>query len=197
MKEPVEVTLFFNFRSPYCYIASKTLFSIVDDFHANIVWKPLSGWTGRSEPERAKVKIPLVRQDIARITESMGIPMNPPPITTEPTKAGAGSLLAQEKGLLREYITAMMHKEWGEGQDIGDEQVILDVGEDIGLSRDELGAAIVSPDNLAVMTANWEEAQALGVFGVPSFVIGDAIFWGSDRIEYVLDHLRQLRAARW
>lgn len=196
MTTSVDVKLFFNFRSPYCYIASKTLFAIVDNFHANIVWKPLGGWTGRSSPDRAKVKVPLTRQDIKRITGKMGIPMNPPPITTEPTKAGAGSLLAEQRGLLRDYIVAMMDKEWAEGQDIGDPDVILGVGEQIGLAREELAAAIEAPEHLAKLEQNWEEAQSLGVIGVPTFVIGEDIFWGSDRIEYVLDHLRELRLAK-
>lgn len=196
MTTAVDVKLFFNFRSPYCYIASKSLFAIVDDFHTNIVWKPLGGWTGRSSPDRAKVKIPLVRQDIKRITGKMGIPMNPPPITTEPTKAGAGSLLAEQRGLLRDYIVAMMAKEWAEGQDISDTDVILGVGEQIGLDRRELAAAIEAPEHLATLEQNWEEAQSLGVFGVPTFVIGEDIFWGSDRIDYVLDHLRELRVAK-
>ncbi len=196
MTEATKVKLFFNFRSPYCYIASKTLFSLVDDYHAKFEWKPLAGWTGRSAPDRAKVKIPLVRQDICRITKKMGIAMNPPPITTEPTKAGAGSLLAEERGLLREYVVAMMDKEWAVGLDIGDPEIILTVGQDIGLDKQELLNALESQHYLARMEENWQEAQALGVFGVPTFVIGDEIFWGSDRIDYVRDHLQELGLAK-
>lgn len=196
MVTPVDVKLFFNFRSPYCYIASKTLFDIFDGYHTNLVWKPLGGWTGRSSPDRAKVKVPLTRQDVKRITGRMGIAMNPPPITTEPTRAGAGSLLAEAQGVLREYIVEMMRKEWADGQDIGDTNIILEVGEAVGLDRDELSEAIESADNLVQMESNWEEAQALGVIGVPTFVIGEEIFWGSDRIEYVLDYLHEQRLAR-
>ncbi len=196
MTTPIDVKLYFNFRSPYCYIASKILFEIFDEFHTNLVWRPLGGWTGRSSPDRAKVKVPLTRQDVARITKKMGIPMNPPPITTEPTKAGAGSLLAESKGLLRPYLIEMMRAEWASGLDIGDTDVILNVGDTVGLDRTELAAAIESQDNLAQLEKNWEEAQALGVIGVPTFVIGEEIFWGSDRIEYVKDHLRELRLSR-
>ena len=108
MSEPVDVKLYFNFRSPYCYIASKTLFAIFDEFNTRLIWRPLGGWSGRSSPERAKVKVPLTRQDVRRITAKMGIPMNPPPLTTEPTKAGAASLLAEQKGLLRPWIVEVM-----------------------------------------------------------------------------------------
>ncbi|MDX1733548.1 MAG: DsbA family protein [Halioglobus sp.] len=196
MSEPVDVKLFFNFRSPYCYIASKTLFRIFDDYHANLVWRPLGGWSGRSSPERAKVKVPLTRQDVRRITAKMGIPMNPPPLTTDPTMAGAASLLAEERGLLREWIVEVMRAEWAHGLDIGDADVLLQVGEGIGLQRDELETAFTDAQRLARLEENWEEAQALGLIGVPSFQVGEELFWGSDRIEYVLDHLRDLRLSR-
>ncbi len=193
MNSPVDVKLFFNFRSPYCYIASKTLFRIVDDYDTNLVWRPLGGWSGRSSPDRAKVKIPLTRQDVRRITAKMGIPMNPPPITTEPTKAGAASLLAEEKGLLRPWIVEVMRAEWAHGLDIGDEDVLLGVGERIGLDAGELQASFSDTNNLEQLESNWNEAQELGLIGVPSFQIGEELFWGSDRIEYVLDHLDDLR----
>ena len=196
MLEPVELKLFFNFRSPYCYIASKFMFEVFDNYHAKLVWRPLGGWTGRSSPDRARVKVPITRQDVARITRRMGIPMNPPPISTEPTRAGAGSLLAEQKGVLRPYIVEMMRKEWAEGQDIGETEIILQVGEEVGLDRGELEEALDSEDNLALLGKNWEEAQDLGVIGVPSFVVGEEIFWGSDRIDYVKDHLRELGLAR-
>jgi len=193
MTKPVEVKLFFNFRSPYCYIASKTLFQIYDDYDVDMAWRPLGGWSGRSAPERAKVKIPLTRQDVKRITGKMGIPMNPPPISTDPTIAGAASLLAQEQGLLREWIVEVMRAEWASGSDIGDEQVLLDVGAKIGLDSAALAASFTNEAYLAQMEENWNEAQNAGVIGVPSFQIGEELFWGADRIEYVLDHLQSLR----
>ena len=196
MSEPVDVKLFFNFRSPYCYIASKTLFRIFDDFHANLVWRPLGGWSGRSSPERAKVKVPLTRQDVRRITAKMGIPMKPPPLTTDPTRAGAASLLAQERDLLRPWIVEVMRAEWADGLDIGDEKVLLDVGAKVGLDAVELREAFGDESKLSRLDKNWEEAQELGLIGVPSFQIGDELFWGSDRIQYVLDHLRDLRLSK-
>ena len=196
MTQSVDIKLFFNFRSPYCYIASKTMFEVFDRYQANLLWRPLGGWTGRSSPDRAKVKVPITRQDVARITRKMGIPMNPPPITTDPTPAGAGSFLAEKQGVLRSYIVEMMRREWAQGQDIGDTGVILQVGESVGLDTAELREAIESKESLLQMERNWEEAQDLGVIGVPSFVIGEEIFWGSDRIEYLDDHLRELRLTR-
>jgi 2-hydroxychromene-2-carboxylate isomerase len=196
MIEPVDVTLYFNFRSPYCYLASKTLWPIFDDYHTNLVWRPLGGWDGRSPPEVALKKLPIARQDMARFARRLGIPVNPPPKTTDPTLAGAGSLLAQEKGLLRPYIIEVMRREWAEGADIGQLDQLLDVGEQVGLDRDELAAAAQDPARQAILEANWREADERGAVGVPTFIIGEEIFWGQDRIDFVLEHLRELRLSR-
>ena len=195
MTEPIDVTLFFNFRSPYCYLASKKMFALVDDHGARFVWRPLGGWAGRSPPERAKYKIPIVRQDVKRWCRRMEIPFQPPPITTEPTIAAAGSLYAESAGLLREYVVAVMAKEWAEGADIGQPDVLLGVGESVGLERAGLAAAIEDEANLAVLERNHEEAQEKGAFGVPTFIVGEEIFWGQDRIEFVAEHLDRLRGA--
>ena len=196
MSKAVEVKVFFNFRSPYCYLASKNLWRIFDDYHATLVWRPFGGWDGRSNPERAKIKVPLTRQDVGRWARRMGIPMNPPPLATDPTKAGAGSLLAERKGLLREYIIEVMRAEWADGQDIGRDEVLLKIGAAIGLSEKELVEAVASEANLKRLEANRKEADEMGIFGVPSFVIGEEKFWGNDRIDFVIDYLRELRLSK-
>ena len=196
MTEPVDVRLFFNFRSPYCYLASKSLWTIFDDFHTRLVFTPLPGWSGRSDPDRAKIKIPLVRQDVKRWARRLGIPFNPPPITTDPTRAGAASLHAEKAGKLRAFIVETMRVEWAEGRDIGDSAVLRDIAERVGLDGDAVIAAADDPANLATLAANAEEAKALGVFGVPTFLIGEEMFWGNDRIDFVVDHLMELRLRR-
>jgi len=196
MVEPVEVAVYFNFRSPYCYLATKLMWPVFDEFHTRLLWRPLGGWNGRSSPEVALKKLPIARQDMARFARRLGIPVNPPPKTTDPTRAGAGSLLAQERGLLRPYIMEVMRREWADGADIGDRDVLLEVGARIGLDRDELADAVDDPQRQSQLEANWREAEERGAIGVPTFIIGEEIFWGQDRIDFVLEHLRELRLAR-
>ncbi len=192
MTAAVDIQFYYNFRSPYCYLVSKSVWDIFDDYRANLVWRPLGGWSGRSDPDRAKVKIPLVRQDVKRWCRKLGIPFVPPPITTESTLAGAGSLLAEREGLLRPYIVEVMRAEWAEGRDIGQVDVLRDVAATVGLDSDALIAATEDPENLATLDRYAAEAQEKGVFGVPSFVIGDEVFWGNDRLDFIRDHLREL-----
>lgn len=196
MARSAELKLFFNFRSPYCYLASKTLFSLVDDYRVELLWRPLGGWDGRSPPERAKVKVPLTRQDVARWARRMNIPCVPPPITTDPTPAGVVSLLAEEKGCLRDYVLAATHAEWGQGRDIGQQDILCAAAARAGLDAAEVAAALEDPARRQVLEDNWREAQDLGVIGVPTFVIGEQIFWGNDRIDFAREHLQEAGLAR-
>jgi 2-hydroxychromene-2-carboxylate isomerase len=196
MSESVDIKIFFNFRSPYCYLASKTMFGMLDDFNVNLVWRPLAGWDGRSPPERAKVKIPLTRQDIARWARRMGIPCNPPPPTTDPTLAGLGSLLAEKKGCLKEYIIEVTRCEWAGGNDIGQRDILIAVAESVGLDAKEFEATLDNPESQKQLDDNWKEAQELGVIGVPTFVVNDQVFWGNDRLDFVEDYLAELRLVK-
>lgn len=192
----VDVRLFFNFRSPYCYLASKRLFGVLDDFFVSLLWRPLGGYSGRSPPERAKKKMPLARQDVRRFARRMGIPVVPPPPTTDPTRAARGSLFAEEQGLLRPYVIEVMRAEWARGADIGEPEILLDVGRQIGLDPSGLAEAMESAARQAQLDANAEEADRLGAIGVPTWIVGEEIFWGNDRLEFLEEHLTELRLRR-
>lgn len=192
----VEVRVFFNLRSPYCYLASKSMWRLFDEYRVTLAWRPLGGWTGRSAPDRAKVKVPITRQDVARWCRRLGIPFVPPPITTEPTRAGAVSLLAEERGVLREFVVEVLRAEWATGADIGELDVLGAVGARVGLEREEVRRAADDPDRRARLEAHGDEAAAASVIGVPSFIVGDQIFWGNDRIPFLEEHLRELRLSR-
>jgi len=193
---PIDVTVFFNYRSPYCYLASKKLWTIEDDHGGRLTWKPLGGWVGRSPPDRAKIKVPLTRQDVARWARRMAIPFVPPPISTDPTRAAAGALLAIERGVIRPYTIAVMALEWGEGRDIGELDVLVAAGQAAGLDRNTLAAAVDDPARRATLDDNARAAEAAGAFGVPTFVIDDQLFWGQDRIDFVTEELDLRRHPR-
>ena len=186
------VRVFFNFRSPYGYLASHSLFPRLAAFDVDILWRSLGGWDGRSAPERAKVKVPITRQDVARWCRRMQVPFNPPPISTDPTPAALVAFAAEDAGLLPDYVRRVMWREWAEGQDIGITEVLEDVARDIGLATDAVRTALDDVTHLARLQENWQEAESLGVIGVPSFVVGDQIFWGNDRLEFLEEHLTEL-----
>lgn len=191
-----ELCVYFNLRSPYCYLASKRMFDVFDRFTVEVSWKPLGGWDGRSPPERAQGKLPIARQDVSRWAARLGIPFTPPPKDTDPTNAALVSLAAEKAGMLREFVIEVMRAEWGRGEDIGQPEVLRRVCETIGIGAAAVDPALADPAGAAALERNWQDAQTDGVIGVPSFVIGSEIFWGNDRLDFLSDHLTALRLAR-
>ena len=189
----IEVKVYFNFRSPYCYLASKRMFDVLDVPDVRIVWRPLGGWKGRSPPERAAYKLPIARQDVARWCKRLKIPFVPPPKDTEPTRAGAGSFLAEKMGLLRPYVVEVMREEWEFGQDIGQTEPLLRAAARAGLPADPFIQAVDDPANRQALADSEAQAAADGAFGVPTFVVGTEVFWGNDRLDFLAEHLDELR----
>lgn len=184
--------VFFNFRSPYCYLASHSLFERIARYDVDLAWHSLGGWDGRSPPERAKVKVPLTRQDVARWCKRLGVPFNPPPITTDPTPAALVACSAETAGVLPDYARAVMWQEWAVGEDIGQSAVLQRVAQAVGMPARDVDAALDSAPFRQRLTDNWQLANELGVIGVPTFVVGDQIFWGNDRMDFLEEHLAEL-----
>lgn len=186
----MDVEVFFNYRSPYSYLASLQMWKLEDDHGATFVWRPLGGWDGRSPPDRVKQKLLIVRQDCARWAKRLAAPfVPPPPAMTDATLAAIGSLHAVQVGRLRPYTIGAMRAAWGEGRDISQRDVLLDVAESAGLDRAEFAAALEDPAHREQLAKNAAEAAERGIFGVPTFAIGNELFWGQDRIDFVAEYL--------
>lgn len=190
----IDIKVYFNFRSPYCYLASKRMFDVIIAPDIQIIWRPLGGWNGRSAPDRVAYKLPIVRQDVARWCRRLDIPFVPPPTETDPTNAALGSLLTERLGLLQEYVVEVMREEWEFGQNIGLEEPLLRAAERAGIKADAMRQALKDENGLAKLNQFEESAKVDGAFGVPTFVVGKEVFWGNDRLDFLAEHIASLRA---
>ncbi|MGE3847727.1 MAG: DsbA family protein, partial [Gammaproteobacteria bacterium] len=111
------------------------------------------------------------------------------------TPAALVAYAAEAADLLPRYVKRVMWAEWAEGQDIGAPEVLCHVASEVGLPAAAVPAALDNLDYLAGLQENWQEAESLGVIGVPTFVVGDQVFWGNDRIDFVEEYLAELGLA--
>ena len=88
---------------------------------------------------------------------------------------------------------AAMRLAFLEGADLGEEEVVLEAGRRAGLNAHELGSALADPIIKDALRRATDEALALGVFGVPTMVFGDELFWGDDRLGDAAAAYRALR----
>jgi 2-hydroxychromene-2-carboxylate isomerase len=107
----------------------------------------------------------------------------PVPWPTNDLVVARGMLAAQARGLLKPFALQAMRLAFREGADLAETATVLEAGRRTGIEPDDLQAALADSDLKDALRAATEEAQARGVFGVPTVVVGEELFWGDDRLE--------------
>jgi 2-hydroxychromene-2-carboxylate isomerase len=103
------------------------------------------------------------------------------------------AVAAKEKGMLMPYVEAAFHHMWEAPKKMDDPDVIRAALLESGLDADALIAAAQTPEVKQKLMANTEDAVARGVFGSPSFFVGEELFFGKDRLAAVEDEIRATR----
>jgi 2-hydroxychromene-2-carboxylate isomerase len=92
-----------------------------------------------------------------------------------------GAIVAQAAGCFPAYHAMMFRAMWAEGVNLGDPQIVKEMFAQLGMDPD----AVERDEVKERLKANTEEAVARGAFGAPTFFVGDAMFWGNDRIQFI------------
>ncbi len=105
------------------------------------------------------------------------------PIDTRP--AAAGAAIAQKQGKLPEFVEIVLQAFFVEDRDIADAQVLGELATKIWLDADDVAAGVNALAILKEIDAETEAAAKRGVFGAPTFFVGDDMYFGSDRLMFV------------
>jgi 2-hydroxychromene-2-carboxylate isomerase len=92
---------------------------------------------------------------------------------------------------LPDFVRAVYRANFGDDRDISDAGVVRECLASAGADADEVMAVVSTPEGKARLRSNTETAQRLGIFGAPTFRVGDELFWGHDRLDEALDWARQ------
>ena len=203
MPENKTPRFYFSLRSPYSWLAYRTLMAEHRDLAERLEWVPFfepdqlsarlmkeqGGRFPYSEMSREKHR--YVLQDVGRITKSLGIrvvwPVDRDSIWEVPH---LGYLVARGQGRGHDYIDAVYRARFGQGRDICDRRTIEDIGWELGIDPLALSRASDRPELRAEGIRILLDVCADGVFGVPFFVHGYSRFWGIDRLDAFVEHLR-------
>jgi 2-hydroxychromene-2-carboxylate isomerase len=98
-----------------------------------------------------------------------------------------GAVAAERLGCGPEYREAMYTALWQDGLKLDDPAVWAEVAAKAGLDAARLGAAVEDPEIKTVLVANTERAVARGAFGVPTFFLGEEMYFGKDRLRDVVE----------
>ncbi|KCZ58884.1 2-hydroxychromene-2-carboxylate isomerase [Hyphomonas chukchiensis] len=190
------IDFIFDFGSPNAYLAHMALPGLVARTGASVNYIPclLGGIfkaTGNQSPVMAfgnvKGKLAYDNLEMMRFVKKHGLSkfrMNPHfPVNTLVLMRGA--VAAEMRGELAAYIEAGLKAMWEDGLKMDDPAVYVEAMNAAGLDGAALLEATQDPDVKAKLVANTEAAVARGTFGIPTFFVGDEMFFGKDRLGQV------------
>ena len=188
---------FFDYGSPYSYIADANLAGVLQRTGAEVIYRPMllgGGFkaTGNQSPafESCEPKRSYGGANLARWIERLEIPfrMNPHfPINTITLMRGA--VAAQREGVFDVYHAAVFPAMWRDGLDLGQEPVFREVVTGAGIDADRILTLAGDDEVKGALRAATDEAVSRGAFGAPTFLIGDALFFGADHMAYLEEAL--------
>ena len=190
-----KVEYFFDYVSPFAYLADTQVPALIARTGAEIVYRPFFlGGVMQASKNSPPITVPnkgrYMFTDIQRWAKRYGVPANPNPhfpVNTLNTMRAAVAAVDEPK--FADFHKAMFRGVWVDGQNLADEAVLKGVIDAAGLD----GAALLarSKDQAVkdTLRKNSEEAVERGAFGAPTFFVGDEMFWGNDRLDFLEEAL--------
>ncbi|MBA4315657.1 DsbA family protein [Limnobacter sp.] len=195
LENPPDIDFFFSFRSPYSAIVAPRIFELGRRTGAKVNLRFVLPMVMRGLPV-PKVKREYIVYDTAREAHVRGIPfgrLNDP--VGKPTERGLALIpFAEQHSKGQEFVLSYMQGVWAEGIDAGSDKGLKKIVERAGLRWEGAEVALQHDAWRERATANREELLAAGLWGVPSFKVGNTVVWGQDRLWAVYDALRSYPA---
>lgn len=188
---------YFDFGSPTAYLAYQRLQQLQQQYGVQIHYKPmLLGGVFKATQNQSPATVPakavyMMKYDLPRFARRYGVPfaMNPHfPINTLTLMRGAHAAIARQ--CLPAYCRALFEALWIHGANLADPAVLKRTLADAGLDADALLTAASQEEIKQRLIATTDEAIARGAFGAPTIYLGDEMFFGQDRLDFVEELLK-------
>jgi len=190
MLQPV-LEFWYEFASTYSYPAAMRVEPMAKRAGIAVRWRPFllgpifgaQGWND-SPFNIYPAKGRYMWRDLARICAREQLPLNLPAVRFPQNglKAARVALAGERVGWIGDFTRAVYSASFAEQKDISDDAVLAGILGKLGANSDALVAAS-TPENKAALKAQTDEAIARGIFGAPTFTVGNELFWGNDRLE--------------
>ena len=184
----------FDFGSNYSYLSAMRIEALARERKVEVAWKPFLlgvvfkalGW--QSSPfVLQKLKGDYTWRDMARLCDKYGLPWRQP--TTFPRTALLPmrvALIGADQGWLAPFARRMMTMNFAEDRDIDNLDAVGEALKELDLDARAIVALALADENKLRLRRQTAQAQALGLFGAPSFVCDGEVFWGNDRLDDAL-----------
>lgn len=193
------VEFYFDLGSPATYLAYTQLPKICANAQSELTYIPmlLGGVfkaTGNASPAMIPAKGRYMFKDLDRFAKRYGVQLrfNPHfPINTLILMRAVTGMQMHQPQRFAEFVDCLFKALWVEGRNLNDPQTVAAVLTESGFDAQETMALTNDESVKAALKENTEAAIKRGVFGAPSMFIGDQLFFGQDRLDFVEEALRQ------
>lgn len=195
-----KIDFWYEFASTYSYPTAMRIERLAADEGVTVRWRPFLlgpifkayGWND-SPFNIYKTKGRYMWRDLERVCEADGLALTLPPVRFPQNglKAARLALAGEEQGWMPAFTRAVFVANYAEQKDISDEATLRAILISLDVDADAALAAAGSEEVKEALKAQTAEAQARGLFGAPSFTVGDELFWGNDRLEAALAWARR------
>lgn len=194
---PATIEFWFDFISPFGYLAWQRIHTIADRHGREVAYRPtlfaalLNHW-GQLGPAEIPPKREFIFKQVLRRAHALGVPLVPPP--RHPFNPLLGLRLASldlPREQQRTLIDALFRVTWAGGPGIDDPSVVEAVLGEVGF--EDASSMIAEASSPAIKQRVAEQGQraiALGVFGVPTMIADGELFWGDDSFDHLDAFLR-------
>jgi 2-hydroxychromene-2-carboxylate isomerase len=192
-----QLDFYFDVGSPAAYLAWTQMPKLAQSTGATVNYRPfLLGGVFQATGNRSPMEVPAKSQwmnvDLQRFAQRYGVPFrhNPHfPINTLALMRAALGLQMRQPERLLAFGDAMYRAIWVDGRNMNDAAEVGRVLHEAGFEPQAVLALTQDPEVKEQLKTVTQHAVARGVFGAPTFFVGDQMFWGQDRMDFVKDAL--------
>lgn len=195
---PKQVEMYWDVGSTNTYFALKLIKPILERNDAVLQLRPFNlGYVFRTfnyelmkEP---KAKLRNRKRDLMRWAEKYNLPFSmPKEFPIKSSRVLRGSLVMRRHGKELAFVEMVMDRYWEQGDArIAEYEGLRPTVEALGVDFAEFEKLSASDEIGEELAASTNTGIERGVFGVPMIIVGDELFWGKDRMEFVEDELRR------
>ncbi|WP_295685550.1 2-hydroxychromene-2-carboxylate isomerase [uncultured Nevskia sp.] len=190
---------YFDFMSPFAYLAHTQLPALADryDFKINYHAIDLPAAklaVGNTAPPNVSmpVKLRYLMTDLQRWARRYDVPLVFPK-TLKSERLNLGLYFAINRGRAEDYLRTAWLPTWGQGGDMGNEELIADVAHSMNWDVSEFLRFLDSPEAHDRYATDNQEAHRRGVFGAPTMMLGEEMWWGNDRLVFLEERLAAIK----
>jgi len=180
----------FDFNSPWCFLASLQIGGIARRHHCALRWRPvhlaklIERIDGRRLLDENPAFVDWYREDLQDWARLAGVVVDyRPDYPLRPSRALRLALHAAESGRAEDFVLRVMRAYWSHGEDISDIEVLVRHADQVGMDPQHAREASRNAVYRKGLDENLDEAVASRVFGLPTVAHGSKLFFGNDRLE--------------